>query len=137
MKKLLSILIIAGLSVSSLMAGSLSEAKLNAIAAMVAEKAKGYNVKEAPGTYLRQGHYRTYSRYLYRGNCYVFIGAVDNTVRDLDAILYDRLFNVIASDTSSKKNPIIQFCPRRSALYRIRTKMYRGHGYFFQVIGWK
>jgi len=137
MKKLLSILLIAGLGAGSLMAGSLSEAKRNAIAAMLAERNKGYYIKEAPGTYLRQGHYRTYSRYLYRGNCYVFVGVGDNTVRDLDAVLYDRLFNVIASDTSSDATPVIHFCPRRSGLYRIRTKMYRGHGYFFQVIGWK
>ena len=137
MKKLLLALIFLGIGVDFLNATSLAEARYNARAAMRAERAAGYYIKEAPGRYLRQNHYRTYSRYLYRGNCYVFFGVGDNTVRDLDAILYDRLFNVIASDTSADKNPEIHFCPSRSALYRIRTKMYRGHGYFYQVIGWK
>ena len=137
MKKILLTLTILGIAGSSLMAGSLYEARRNAAAAMAVERSEGYFIKDVPGTYLRHNHYRTYSRYLYRGNCYVFVGVGDNTVTDLDAILYDRYFNILDYDTGYDKNPVIKFCPSYSGLYRIRTRMAGGHGYFYQVIGWK
>ena len=137
MKKNLLIFTILGLTTTALLADSLYVAKRNAISAIKAERRAGYNVKNVAGRYLRYGHYRTYSRYLYRGNCYVFFGVGDNTVTNLDAGLFTRTFRLVAADVRRKKNSVIKFCPRRSGLYRIRTKMNGGHGYFFQVVGWK
>ena len=137
MKKILFILIMLGVVGTSLMAGSWYVARRNADAAMIALRSQGYYIKSVAGRYLRHGHYRTYNRYLYRGNCYAFVGVGDDTVTDLDSILYDRYFNFIASDRLVDNIPTIYFCPRYSGLYRIRTRMYGGYGYFYQVIGWK
>jgi len=137
MKKKLLILTILGFTATSLFADSLYIAKRNAVRAIKAERKVGYNVKSVAGRYLRYGHYRTYNRYLYRGNCYVFFGVGDNTITNLDAALFTRNFRLIGADIRRSKNTVIKFCPRRSGLYRIRTKVNGGHGYFFQVLGWK
>ena len=112
-------------------------AQVNAIDAAIKLENLGYTVREIPGRYLRQGHYRTYKRYLYGGNCYAIVGVGDQNVRDLDVIIYDRNWNYVASDTDSSAVSVAKICPRRSGYYRIRTKMYRGHGYFYQVISWR
>ena len=129
----IGLLVITGV----LYATSYSQAKDKAYASAVLLSAAGYNLKGMKGQYLDSGEYKTYSSYLYSGNDYVIIGAGDNSVRDLDVQVYDRNWNLIISDTDSSDVSTVRFTPPHSGTYIIRTKMYSGHGYFFQMVGWK
>jgi len=136
MKKILLILLIIGLYSSTAFADR-GVAASKAIKAGFELERRGYTVREIPGTYLRQGRYRTYNRYLYGGNCYAIVGVGDNRVRDLDVIIWNRNWRRVARDNDSSDVTVASFCPRRSGTYRIRTKMYRGSGHFYQVIAYR
>lgn len=129
-------LVLILLSTSTLFADRATAAE-NAIVASIHLENQGYSIKDIPGRHLRNNHYRTYNRYLYSGNCYAIVGVGDNNVRDLDVVVYDRYWNWVVSDRDSQSVSAVRICPRRSGTYRIRTTMYRGSGYFYQVIGWK
>ena len=136
MKKLLAGLLLFGILNNFLIADRYT-AQANAVAAALTLESKGYTVREIPGRYLKHGHYRTYKRYLYAGNCYAIVGVGDQNVRDLDVIVYDRYWNYVTSDTDASPISVVEICPRHSGYFRIRTKMYGGHGYFYQVIAWR
>jgi len=136
MKKILAGLLIIGLSYSMLYADR-STAAAKAIIVGAALEQDGYTVKDIPGRYLEQGHYRTYNRYLYSGNCYAIVGVGDENVNDLDVIVWDRNWNYVVQDSDSSNVSAVTVCPNRSGTYHIRTKMYSGSGYFYQVIAWK
>lgn len=136
MKKIIFVLLFLGVSASSLFSDRFT-AQENAVTAAIELENRGYTIREIPGRYLSQGHYRTYNRYLYGGNCYAIVGVGDQHVRDLDVIIYDRYWNVVASDTDSSSVSAAKICLRHSGTYRIRTKMYSGNGYFYQVIAWR
>ena len=118
-------------------ATSYAQAKDRAYASAVILSAAGYNLKGMKGQYLDSGEYKTYTSYLYSGNEYVVLGAGDNTVRDLDVQIYDNNWNLITSDSDTSNVSTVQFYPPHTGTYIIRTKMYSGHGYFFQMVGWK
>lgn len=122
---------------TSLYSSSYQEAENRAYGSAVLLSAAGYNLKGSKGEYLSQNGYRTYSVYLYSGNQYVILGAGSDSVRDLDVQVYDRNWTLIASDNDSSKISIVKFYPPRTGSYHIRTKMYSGSGYFFQMVGWK
>jgi len=96
---------------------------------------RGYSIRDIAGRHLRQGHYRTYNRFLYSGNCYAIVSVGDNSVRDLDLRVYDRRWNYLGGDRDYDKSAVVEFCPRYSGTYRFRTRMYRGSGHFRMIIG--
>jgi len=98
-------------------------------------EAKGFSIHSIPGRHLRYNHYRTYNRFLYRGTCYGIIGVGDQYVRDLDVIIYDKYWRYVTADTGSSHVSAVDFCPRHTGMYHIRTRMRGGSGYFYQVIG--
>ncbi len=130
---ILGIVVVSGI----LYAANRAEAKDNAYKAAVVLTVAGYNLKGMKGEYLSTNGYRTYTSYLYSSNKYVVVGAGDNSVRDLDVQIYDRNWNLIASDNDSSSVSVAEFYPPHSGTYYIRTKMYSGSGYFFQMVGWK
>jgi len=136
MKKLLIAFILVFIGINSLYADRATAAAKAIIAAANLES-NGYYIRNIPGRYLRQGHYRTYNRYLYRGSCYAIVGVGDNSVRDLDVYVWDNYWNLVAEDSDSSSVSVASFCPRHSGTYHIRTKMYSGHGFFYQVIAYK
>ena len=137
MKKFLISLIALVAVSSTLFASSYSEAKTRAYASSIYLSTKGFNLKGSRGQYLNQGEYKTYNSYLYSGNKYAILGAGSNSVRDLDVQVYDRNWNLIISDNSTSNVSVVTFYPPRTGRYYIRTKMYSGRGYFFQMIGWR
>ena len=137
MKKFFLTLLVLVIGLGTLYATSYSKAKNKAYASAVLLSAKGYNVKGLSGEYLNNGETKTYKAYLYSGNEYVIIGAGDDTVSDLDVQVYDRSWNLQVSDNDNESVSIVRFYPPHSGTYLIRTKMYSGHGYFFQMVGWK
>lgn len=118
-------------------ATSHSQAKSRAYDTARALTNLGYTFKGYKGQYLGAGQYKTYTSYLYSGNQYAIVGAGDNTVRDLDVQVYDRNWNLVSSDSGTSNVSVAKFYPPHSGTYIIRTKMYSGHGYFFQMVGWK
>ncbi len=137
MKKFFLSLLILAIAVLTLNATNINEARAKAyIAARIFQNA-GYRIGGLKGEYLSQGGYRTYSRYLYSNIRYLFLGAGDSTVRDLDVQVYDRNWNLITSDNDTANVSAVEFYPPHTGTYYIRTKMYSGHGYFFQIVGWK
>ena len=118
-------------------ASSYQEAKSRAYASAVLLSAGGYKLKGMKGEYLNQSEFKTYSVYLYSGNQYAILGAGDNSVRDLDVQIYNKDWTLIASDNSNSNVSIVKFYPPRTGRYLIRTQMYSGNGYFFQMVGWR
>ncbi len=136
MKKLFLVSLILLSSFSSLYADRATAAAKAIIVAANLE-GRGYTIKNIPGRYLRHRHYRTYNRYLYSGNCYAIVGVGDNGVRDLDVYVWNRYWNLVAKDTDASNVSVATICPRRSGTYHIRTFMYSGSGYFYQVIAYR
>jgi len=137
MKKfLIGLMILVNIS-STLYGSSYSEAKARAYASAILFNNSGFYLKGSKGEYLNQGEYKTYNAYLYSGNQYVVLGAGSDSVRDLDVQIYDSNWNLITSDNDVSNVSIVQFYPPRTGRYYIRTRMYSGYGYFFQMVGWK
>ncbi len=137
MKKFFIRLIALMLVATTLYGSSYQEAKDRAYKSALYLTVKGFNLKGSKGEYLSENGYRTYSAYLYSGNQYAIIGAGSDSVRDLDVQVYDSNWNLVASDNDGSNVSVVKFYPPRTGSYHIRTKMYSGSGYFFQMIGWK
>ena len=130
--------LIALILISTTLYGSpYQEAKNRLYASAIYLTSAGFNLKGANGEYLSENGYRTYSVYLYSGNEYAIIGAGSDNVRDLDVQVYDLNWNLIASDNDRANVSVVKFYPPRTGSYYIRTKMYSGSGYFFQMVGWR
>jgi len=125
-----------GLSSNILLADS-ATAAARAIEVGLLLEGEGYSVRDIPGTYLKNNHYRTYNRYLYAGSCYSIVGIGDQNVRDLDVYVWDRHWNRVAQDSDTSNISAVKICPSRSGTFHIRTMMYGGSGHFYQVIAWK
>jgi len=136
MKKIFFSFLLGALLNTTLFA-NMATANANALLTAMYLESNGYYIKDISGRHLRTGHYRTYNRYLYSGNCYVIASVGDNNVRDLDIKVWDRYWNYVGTDSDSSKTAVVKICPNRSGTYRFRTKMYRGSGYFRMIIGWK
>jgi len=136
MRKILISLLIMGLSTNLIFADR-GTAGAKAILVGASLESDGYTVRDIPGRHLRSGHYRTYNRYLYSGSCYAIVGVGDDNVRDLDVVVWDGNWNRVASDRDSSDISAVKICPRWSGTFHIRTTMYRGSGYFYQVIAYK
>ena len=99
--------------------------------------AKGYHIHSIPGRHLRHNHYRTYNRFLYSGTCYGIVGVGDQNIWDLDVVVYSPSWNYVTSDSGSSRVSAVEFCPTRSGMYHIRTRVRGGAGWFYQVIGYR
>jgi len=117
----------------------LKEARKNAMR-QVKQKIKraGYNYMSNRGSFLRQGHYKTFKVLLYRGNTYIIIGSGDKSVKDIDVQVYDKNWNIVAEDyKSSGALYAVRIKPKKTGVYYVRTCMFEGNGYYFQIIGWQ
>jgi len=112
-------------------------AKTKAVIVAIKLQESGFTLKGGDGQYLGNKRHKTYSAYLYAGNTYAIIGVGDENVNDLDVRIYDRDWNLIANDSDSSAISAVKFYVGRSGTYYIKTKMYSGSGYFYQIVGWK
>ncbi len=104
--------------------------KLNSVKRYIQSSGNGAGCRRyTRGRYLRQG--RSYSRMtkLYAGNEYIIIAAGDSRVRDLDIYLYNGRGRRVARDILTDSKPIVRYSPRQTGYYRVKVKMYSGHGH--------
>jgi len=137
MKKIVIGFMVVMITILNLYAGNVNEARAKAYIYSRLMQRAGYTVGAVKGEYLSNGNSITYSRYLYSGNNYVVIGAGDETVSDLDVMVYDSNWHEVASDNDTSNATAVKFYATHSGTYHFVTKMYSGHGYFFQLLGWK
>jgi len=138
MKK--SLLFIMGLFLTfsvSVSANSIDEVKYKAAKAISILKADGYHIKSAKAGYLNEKGYKTFSITLYKGNTYQFIGVGDSNVKDLDVKIYDENWHLVEKDTDSSSVSIAMITPKWTGTFYVKTKIYRGHGYWVQLSAWK
>jgi hypothetical protein len=84
------------------------------------------------------GYYHQVDRTFYRGNAYALVAAGDSRVRDADIKVYDENWNLIDSDTDASAVAVVQFTPRWTGAFHVRTIYYRGElvgslGFFIGV----
>lgn len=107
-----------------------------ALLAVAALEDAGYTFKTSKSGYLSSGHYSYRSTYLYSGVNYAIVG-VGDSIRDLDTVLYDENWNVVASDKRSHDTSQVLISPKWDGKFYIKTKAYGGSGNYAQVIGWQ
>ena len=103
---------------------------------------RGYIIKNIGGKHLARKGYRTLTRYLHSGNCYAIVSIGDDGVRDLDLKVWAAPYSnnnwiYIGQDASADRVAMVKYCPNYSGIYKFRTKMYSGSGYFRMVLAWK
>jgi hypothetical protein len=72
------------------------------------------------------GYYYQVDRTFYRGNTYALVAAGDSRVRDADIKVYDENWNLIDSDTDASAVAVVQFTPKWTGAFHVRTIYYRG-----------
>jgi hypothetical protein len=75
---------------------------------------------------MNPGYYNQVDRTFYRGNTYALVAGGDSRVRDVDIKVYDENWRLIASDEDSSAIAVVQFTPRWTGPFHVRTIYYRG-----------
>ena len=98
----------------------------------------GFTMMNGKGARLNNSKYRTFKLFLYKGNSYAIMAYGDKQVKDLDVIVYNKRWEVIKEDyKASGPKYKLYIKPKETGVYYVTTTMYQGHGYFFQLTGWK
>jgi hypothetical protein len=71
----------------------------------------GFQVRSQTNTTLGTGEHRVYLITLYAGNEYKFMVCGDNNASNLDIVLYDAQGNVLLTDTSNDREPLVNYTP--------------------------
>jgi hypothetical protein len=64
------------------------------------------------------------------GNCYVIVGAADETVTSLHVTVWDPNNKRVGQDRSKSREALVQHCPKETGSYKIQGKIGRGAGHF-------
>jgi hypothetical protein len=75
---------------------------------------------------MNPGYYNQVDRTFYRGNRYALVATGDSRVSDVDLKVFDESWNLIDSDTDSSNVAVVQFSPKWTGLFHVRTIYYRG-----------
>lgn len=67
---------------------------------------------------------------LQAGQCYVFVGAADETVGALQLFLWDPSESRVESDRSKKREALMQYCPKETGTFKLQGKIGKGAGHF-------
>jgi len=121
----------------TLIEADMNTAKQGAVIAKSILKREGYIYKGFKGGYLKKHAYKIYHTYCYSGNSYIVIGSSDGKIRDLDIIVYDKNWKIVATDGDYKSITTVKFSVKRTGLYHIATRAYEGEGYFTLVVAFK
>lgn len=71
----------------------------------------GFQVRSQTNTTLGTGEHRVYLITLYAGNEYKFMVCGDNNSSNLDIVLYDAQGNVLLTDSSNDREPLVNYTP--------------------------
>jgi hypothetical protein len=64
------------------------------------------------------------------GQCYVIVGAADETVTSLHLTVWDPANKRVGQDRSKSREALVQHCPKETGSYKIQGKIGRGAGHF-------
>ncbi len=75
------------------------------------------------GAFIEEDGSASFNLYLSSSEDYVFIGAGDDDVEDLDIYVYDEDGDVVAKDIEDDEYPLVNFSPSYSGVYTIKLKL--------------
>lgn len=81
--------------------------------------ADGWGIRTMTSTELELGKTRNYLVTLYQGNEYKISTCGDPRVANLDVLLYDTKGNVISRDSTTDREPLLEFKPDATGTYYI------------------
>lgn len=81
--------------------------------------AEGWGVRTLTGTTLQPGKTRNYLVTLYAGNEYEIKTCGDDSVKNLDVLLYDTDGNVVMRDEVDGRQPAIKYTPKDTDTYYV------------------
>ena len=79
----------------------------------------GWGVRTLTSTELESGKNRNYVVNLFKGNQYRIATCGDKNMADLDVLLYDSAGTVVARDSTSDRQPVIEFTPTETGSYYV------------------
>ena len=83
---------------------------------------------------LTQGGRSDHLLVLKAGHCYRVVGAAEESVADMDLLLYDPNGVQINQDSGTDRFPVLglssEVCPPQGGAYRVQVYMYQGGGAF-------
>jgi hypothetical protein len=79
----------------------------------------GWGVRTLTSTDLATGKTRNYVVNLFKGNQYKIQTCGDDHVVNLDVLLYDQAGTVLARDTSTDRQPVVEFTPTETGSYYV------------------
>lgn len=77
-----------------------------------------------------KGEFQDFRVELQSGQCYIFVGAGDETIGALQLFVWDPDNSRVASDRSKKREALAQLCPETTGTYKLQGKIGRGAGHF-------
>lgn len=77
---------------------------------------------------LSRGDYTYVKKTFYQGTDYAIFAAGDDDCRDIDIAIYDKYWNLVASDSSADSAALAEFRARYTGTYNIKVKMYSTYG---------
>ena len=77
-----------------------------------------------------RGEFQDFRVELSAGNCYVVVGAADETAKVLHLFVWDPNNDKVADDKSKSRQALAQLCPKRTGTYKIQGKVAKGAGHF-------
>ena len=81
--------------------------------------ADGWGIRTMTSTVLEAGKTRNYLVTLYKGNQYRIEACGDDSVKNVDVLLYDTEGNVITRDDTEDGKPKIEFEPKETGSYYV------------------
>ncbi len=81
--------------------------------------ADGWGVRTLTATELASGKTRNYVVNLFKGNQYKIQTCGDDHVTNLDVLLYDQAGTVLARDTTTDRQPVVEFTPTETGSYYV------------------
>jgi hypothetical protein len=88
----------------------------------------GFQVRSQTNTTLGAGEHRVYLITLYAGNEYKFLACGDDNASNVDLVLYDAQGNVLITDTSNDREPVLSFIPTMSDTFYLAVHGTRLNG---------
>ncbi len=81
--------------------------------------AEGWGIRTMTSTSLPAGKTRNYLVTLYKGNEYRIEGCGDDSVVNVDLLLYDTDGNLLARDDTEDGSPKVKFSPKKTGSYYV------------------
>ena len=81
--------------------------------------ADGWGIRTMTTTEVNAGKTKNYLVTLYRGNEYRILTCGDETVANLDVLIYDAKGNLIDRDTTTDREPTLVFEPKDTSAYYV------------------